>query len=142
MASVKDGDTVKVHYTGKLDDGTVFDSSVGGDPLEFTMGQGQLIEGFESTVLGMGVGESRTATMAAEQAYGPRHDDLLLTVPREELPPGLQPEVGRQLRSEQDDGQEMVMTVTGVSETEVTLDANHPLAGQALTFEIELVEIA
>jgi peptidylprolyl isomerase len=141
LASVKDGDTVKVHYTGKLDDGTVFDSSDGGDPLEFTMGQGQLIAGFEDAVTGMTVGDSKTVTLAAEEAYGEHDETMILTVPRSELPEDLEPEIGIQLRSVQDDGQEMVMAVTDISDDEVTLDANHPLAGQALTFEIEVVEI-
>jgi peptidylprolyl isomerase len=137
MSQVKDGDTVKVHYTGTLEDGTVFDSSDGRDPLEFTLGQGQLIAGFEKTVLGMTAGESRSVTIPAEEAYGPYRDEMVLAVPRSQFPPDMKPELGMQLQVGQDE-QTMVVTITGVSDEEVTLDANHPLAGKALTFSIEL----
>jgi len=135
-ALVKTGDTVIVQYTGKLADGTVFDTSVGGEPLEFTLGQGDVIAGFEQAVIGMKVGESKTFTIPADQAYGQRSDDLVFEIGRDELPASIDPEVGMQLQTSQG-----IVTITEVSETTVKLDANHPLAGQDLTFEIQLVEI-
>jgi len=137
----KTGDIVKVHYTGRLQDGTVFDTSVGSEPLEFTIGQGQLISGFEQAVIGMKVGESKTVTIPVDQAYGPRRDDMILVVEQDQLPEDLDPRVGMQLQMNQGDGEIMIVTITEVSETTVTIDANHPLAGQDLTFEIELVGI-
>ena len=135
------GDTVKVHYTGKLADGTVFDTSVGGEPMEFTLGQGKVISGFEQAVIGMQVGESKTFTIPADQAYGQRRDDMIFEVGRDELPPDIDPEIGMQLQMNQGDGGVTIVTITEVSETTVKIDANHPLAGQDLTFDIELVEI-
>lgn len=140
-ASAKDGDTVRVHYTGELDDGTEFDTSTGGDPLEFTIGSGQLIPGFDQAVVGMSPGESKTVIIPAEEAYGPHRDELVQVVDRSELPADLEPEVGQQLQRRQEDGRIAVFTVIDVSESTVTLDANHRLAGQDLTFHIELVEI-
>ena len=141
VQQAKTGDTVKVHYTGKLEDGSVFDTSVGSEPLEFTVGDGQIISGFEQAVIGMQVGESKTVTIPVDQAYGPRRDDMVLEVNRDELPEGLKPEIGMQLQMNQGDGSLLIVTVTEVSETTIKLDANHPLAGQALTFDIELIEI-
>ena len=135
------GDVVQVHYTGKLADGTVFGSSVGREPLEFTLGAGQMIPGFEQAVLGMKVGESKIVTIPANEAYGPRLDDLILEVPRENLPSGKTPEVGQQLGMNRPDGGVSTGTITGVSDNTVTIDTNHPLAGEDLTFEIELVKI-
>lgn len=140
-ARAKDSDTVKVHYTGTLDDGTVFDTSVEREPLEFTLGEGMLIPGFEEAVKGMQVGQSKTVTIPAEEAYGPHLDDLILVIERNQLPEELDPEVGQILEATQEDGRIGVVTVTDVSETTITVDANHPLAGKDLTFEIELVEI-
>ncbi len=140
-AQAKNGDTVQVHYTGKLADGTVFDSSVERDPLEFTLGAGQMIPGFEKAVLGMKVGGKKTVTIPADEAYGPHRDELMLEVPREKLPSGLTPQVGQQLQMTRPDGGMIVVTITKVSDTTVTIDANHPLAGKDLTFEIELVKI-
>lgn len=137
----KTGDTVKVHYTGRLQDGTVFDTSVGSEPLELTLGQNQIIPGFEQAVIGMQVGEFKTVTIPVDQAYGPRRDDMILEVERAELPENLEPEVGMQLQTNQGDGEIMIVTITEVSETTIKIDANHPLAGQDLTFDIELVEI-
>ena len=137
----KTGDTVKVHYTGTLEDDTVFDTSAGGEPLAFTLGQGLVIPGFEQAVTGMKVGESKTVDIPVEQAYGPYRDDLILVVERDQLPEDLEIEVGQQLQMSQEDGSYIVVTITEVSETTITIDANHPLAGQNLTFEIELVEI-
>ncbi len=141
MAEAKHGDTVKVHYTGKLEDGTVFDTSVDHDPLQFTIGEGQIIPGFEQAVVGMNPGESKTIKVTADDAYGLHHEEMVLVVDRNQLPADLNPEVGQQLQSRQPDGQTIVVTVTDVSESSVTLDANHPLAGKDLTFEIQLVEI-
>ncbi len=137
----KDGNAVKVHYTGTLEDGTTFDTSVGREPLEFTLGAGQMIPGFEKAVYGLKVGESKTVTIPAEEAYGPHRDDLVIVVEREQLPAGLEPEIGQQLQMQQTDGRTTVVIVTDVSETTITVDANHTLAGKALTFEIELVEM-
>ena len=140
-AIAKTGDTVKVHYTGKLADGTVFDTSAGSEPLEFTLGQGKVITGFEEAVLGMQVGESKTVIIPVDEAYGPRRDDMILEVSRDELPDDLEPEVGMQLQSSQPDGSVIIFTITEVSDTTIKVDGNHPLAGQDLTFVIELVEI-
>ncbi len=140
-AVATDGDTVKVHYTGRLTDGTVFDTSVGSDPLEFTLGQGQTILGFEQAVIGMQVGETKTVTIPADQAYGPHREDMILEVSKDELPEELEPEVGMQLQMNQGDGGITIVTITEVSETTIRIDANHPLAGQDLTFNIELVDI-
>jgi FKBP-type peptidyl-prolyl cis-trans isomerase 2 len=141
IQQAKTGDTVKVHYTGRLQDGTVFDTSVGSEPLEFTLGQGQVIPGFEQAVIGMQVGESKTVTIPVDQAYGPRRDDMILEVNRDELPDDLEPTVGMQLQMNQGDGGIVIVTITEVSETTIKVDANHPLAGQDLTFDIELVDI-
>ena len=140
-AQAKNGDTVQVNYTGKLAEGTVFDSSVGREPLEFTLGAGQMITGFEKAVLGMKVGEKKTVTIPVDEAYGPRRDDLVGELPREKLPSGLTPEVGQQLQMTRPDGGTIIATITNVSDNTVTIDANPPLAGKDLTFEIELVKI-
>jgi peptidylprolyl isomerase len=140
-AQAKDGDTVKVQYTGTLEDGSIFDTSVGGEPLEFTLGQGQLIPGFEKAVIGMKVGESKTVNIPVDDAYGPYRDDLVAVVGRENLPEGMNPVVGQQLQITQADGSAIVVTVIKVSETTITIDANHPLVGKNLIFEITLVEI-
>jgi peptidylprolyl isomerase len=141
MAQAKNGDTVTVHYTGRLDDGTVFDSSVNQDPLQFTLGEGLLIPGFEQVVLGMSAGESKTAKVSADQAYGPHREEMVVEIDRQEFPPHFQPEVGQQLQIPQSDGRTTRLIVTDVSEQKVTLDANHPLAGRDLTFDIHLLEI-
>jgi len=141
MVQVKHGDTVKVHYTGKLDDGTVFDTSADRDPLQFTVGGGQVISGFENAVLGIDPGESKTVKIPSDEAYGPYRDEMVMVIPRDQLPDHVKPEVHQQLQIVQEDGHAFVVQVTEVSEETVTLDANHPLAGQDLTFEIELVEI-
>ena len=139
MAS--DGDAVRVHYTGTLEDGTTFDTSIGSDPLEFTLGEGSMIPGFEQAVYGLKVGQSKTVTIPAEEAYGPHRDDLVIVVEREQLPADLDPKVDQQLPMQQTDGRTAVVIVTDVSETTITVDANHLLAGKDLIFEIELVEI-
>lgn len=141
MGQAKSGDTVKIHYTGTLEDGTEFDSSAGREPLEFTLGSGQVIAGFDNAVDGMAKGDSKTVTIAAEDAYGERHDQLIQEVPKSALPDEMEPAIGMQLQSQSPDGQVMNMTVTEVADETITVDANHPLAGKPLTFAIELVEI-
>jgi peptidylprolyl isomerase len=141
MSQAKSGDTVKIHYTGTLDDGSEFDSSAGREPLEFSLGSGQVIAGFDNVVDGMAVGESETVTIPPGEAYGERHEQLLQEVPKSSLPDEMKAEVGMQLQSQSPDGQIMNLVIAEVTEESVMLDANHPLAGQALTFAIELVEI-
>jgi FKBP-type peptidyl-prolyl cis-trans isomerase 2 len=141
MAQVKQGDTVRVHYTGKLADGTVFDTSLDREPLQCIIGQGDVILGFEQAVLGMNPGESKTVNISADEAYGPHREDMVMEVERKDLPAHLNLELGQRLASIQEDGKKIVFTITEVSETSVTLDANHPLAGQDLTFDIQLMEI-
>jgi peptidylprolyl isomerase len=141
MAQAQHGDTVKVHYTGKLDDGTVFDSSTDREPLEFTIGSGNIIPGFEKAVVGMSQGESKTEIIPTEQAYGPYVEEMVVTIDRQQMPAEIEPEVGQQLHIQQPDGQLLPVMITDVSDSTVTLDANHPLAGENLTFDIQLVEI-
>jgi len=141
MAQAQIGDMVKVHYTGRLADGTTFDTSMEREPLEFTLGEGELIPGFEQAVLGMVVGASRTTSIPAAQAYGPHHAERVIEVERHHLPPDLQPELGQQLQMTRPDGTQITVVVTTITETQVTLDANHPLAGRDLIFDIMLVEI-
>ncbi len=141
MTQAKSGDTVRIHYTGTLDDGTQFDSSAGREPLEFALGGGQVIPGFDSAVDGMNVGENKTVTIPPEQAYGQRHEQLVQQVSRDALPDDMEPAVGMQLQSQSPDGHVMNLVVTEVADDSITVDANHPLSGQALTFDIELVEI-
>lgn len=140
MAQAQAGDTVRVHYTGRLGDGTVFDSSQGSDPLEFTLGEGQVIAGFDRAVTGMSPGDTQTVTIPVNDAYGERRAEMVQTVGREQFPAHVEPEVGQQFQVT--NGQQMaVVTVTRVSADGVTLDGNHPLAGQDLTFDLSLVEI-
>lgn len=141
MPEAKKGDTVKVHYTGKLGDGTVFDTSADREPLEFIVGTGAVIPGFELAVIGLQPGESRETTIDADNAYGRRNGDLVTEVKREQLPQDLQVSVGQQLQVGMANGQNAIVLVTDVSDASITIDANHPLAGQDLTFSIELVEI-
>ena len=140
MSHAKPGDTVLLHYAGTLDDGSEFDSSRGRDPLEFTLGAGQVIPGFDEAVAGMRVGERKTVTIPADQAYGARQDELILAVPRTQVPPHIALEVGQELQLSQE-GHAFQVTVRELTDQEVVLDGNHPLAGQALTFALELVEI-
>ena len=142
MAQAKQGDTVKVNYTGKLQDGTIFDSSIGRHPMQFTVGKGQLISGFEKAVLGMAAGEKKTVVIPVAEAYGPRQDSAVVEVERKNLPPDLTVQLGQRLELTQEDDSTILVTVMGASETTLTLDANHPLAGKELTFEIELLSIA
>ncbi len=142
MSQAKSGDTVKIHYTGTLDDGTQFDSSAGRDPLEFELGSGQVILGFEKAVEGMAVGDSKSVRLEPDDAYGPRYDQLVQTVARSDLPDDLALSEGMALQSQNSAGQITRFTVMAVTEDTVTVDANHPLAGRALSFAIELVEIS
>ena len=141
MSQAKNGDMVKVHYTGKLDDGTVFDTSADREPLQFTIGEGQLITDFEQAVVGMAPGESKTVHIIAENAYGPHQEEMVMVVDRAEFPPDLEPKLDQRLQVHQSNGQVFAVTVTDVTESKVTLDANHPLAGKDLTFDLELAEI-
>ena len=141
MAAAKQGDTVKVHYRGTLSDDTQFDSSRGGEPLEFTIGQNMVIPGFEDGVLGMEVGQSKKVSIPANEAYGQYNNDLVAVVPRSQVHPELELEVGMPLHVRSAEGQIARAMVRDLTETDVTLDLNHPLAGQDLIFEIELVEI-
>ena len=139
MATAQDGDTVKVHYTGTLSDGTQFDSSAGRDPLEFTLGAGNVIAGFDDAARGMSVGEKKTVTIPAAQAYGEQRPELVQEIERSMLPEDLDVEIGTRLRTGGDEP--MIVVVTALSDSSVTLDGNHDLAGQDLTFAIELVGI-
>jgi peptidylprolyl isomerase len=142
MTTAKQGDTVHIHYSGALDDGTVFDSSAGRDPLSFTIGSGQVIPGFEEAVIGMAIDEKKNVTIPVDKAYGPRNEELIMTVPKEQVPPDLNPEVGQKLQMQGPNNTPVVVEVTEVAEEHIKLDANPPLAGKDLIFDIELVEIA
>ncbi|MCJ7515534.1 MAG: peptidylprolyl isomerase [Dehalococcoidia bacterium] len=138
----KSGDTVQVNYTGKLADGTVFDSSVGSEPYEFTLGMGQTIAGFDKAVIGMKVGDKKTVIIPADDAYGQHLDDMVIQVSRDRIRSDKEPQVGQILEATREDGQTVRFTIAAVSDNgTVTLDANHPLAGKDLTFDIELVKI-
>ncbi|TVR60763.1 MAG: peptidylprolyl isomerase [Gemmatimonadales bacterium] len=141
MSEATQGSTVHVHYTGRTEDGTVFDSSADRDPLSFELGSGRVIPGFESAVEGMQIGDEKTVTIPSTDAYGPRRDELIHEVGREQLPPDLSPEVGQHLHLRTPDGQTMQVQVVEVGDESIALDANHPLAGKDLTFEIELVGV-
>ncbi len=143
MTVAESGNTVKVHYTGKLkEDGTVFDSSLQrNEPLEFTLGQGSMIPGFESAVSGMKVGDTKVADIPVDNAYGERREDMVLEVPKKDVPENISPEVGQRLAVQQKDGQSIPVTVTQITDNSITLDANHPLADKDLVFEIELLEV-
>ena len=142
MSDAKEGDTVKVHYTGTLEDGTVFDSSRDHEPIEFTFGKGQIIKGFENAVLGMSIGETKTVRIPSNEAYGPRRDELLLKFNKTDFPPDIEPVKGLVLDLRNPDGRSLVARITEVSGDLVTLDANHPMSGKDLTFKIDLVEVA
>ena len=141
MSAAKSGDTVKVHYTGTLDDGRQFDSSVGRDPLEFTLGNQQVIAGFESAIEGMAPGDTKTVIIEPEDAYGPHNPSQVQTVTRDRFPSDIDVEVGMQFSAANDGGQTLSVTVVEVTDDEVTVDANHALAGQRLTFALELVSV-
>jgi peptidylprolyl isomerase len=141
MTQVKSGDTVRIHYTGTLTDGTTFDSSEGRDPLEFVVGSGQIIPGLDKAMPGMAVGEKKVVEIPCAEAYGDVNPENRQAVPREHIPADIPVEVGLQLQMQSPEGQVIPVTVIDVTEAEVTLDANHMLAGKDLTFAVELVEI-
>ncbi|MCP4581673.1 MAG: peptidylprolyl isomerase [candidate division Zixibacteria bacterium] len=141
MSQAKDKDKVKVHYTGKLEDGTVFDSSIDREPLEFTLGENQVIPGFDQGVIGMAIGDSKTLNIPPENAYGPTREDMIVEIKKEQIPKDIEATVGSKLQIQQPDGQAIPVTIVGATDDTVTIDANHPLAGKTLVFEIELVEI-
>jgi peptidylprolyl isomerase len=135
------GDTIKVHYTGKLEDGNVFDTSKEGDPLEFVIGAGNLLKDFEDATVGLVEGQSTTVQIPADNAYGPYREDLLLVVPKDQVPPEVEQVVGGTLFIECEDGVMLPVTIKDIAEETITLDSNHQLAGKDLIFDIELVEI-
>jgi peptidylprolyl isomerase len=141
MTAAKNGDSVKVHYTGTLEDGSTFDSSRGVEPLEFTLGSGQVIAGFDEAVVGMKPGEQKNVTVPADKAYGERHEEMVITVPRAQFPAHITPEVGQQLQLAGPNNQPILVRVVSLDEDSVQLDANPPLAGLDLTFDLELVSI-
>ena len=141
MSKVKNGDSVKVHYTGQLINGDVFDTSKDRQPLEFEIGSGKVIPGFEKGIIDMEVGESKRITIAPEEAYGPRREELVVNVMKSDFPDHITPSVGQQLQMRQQDGSSVNVFIIDIDENNVTLDANHPLAGYTLYFDVELVEI-
>ncbi|GEP91941.1 peptidylprolyl isomerase [Chitinophaga terrae (ex Kim and Jung 2007)] len=141
MQTVKNGDTVKVHYHGRLTNGTTFDSSEGRDPLEFKVGAGMVIKGFENGVLEMKVGDKKTIHIPVDQAYGPKSEEMIIEFPKENMPPDMNPQIGDELQMSNPQGQVFLVKVVGISDAAITLDANHALAGEDLIFDLELVEI-
>ncbi|MBA3002385.1 MAG: peptidylprolyl isomerase [Desulfurivibrio sp.] len=142
MSQAKKGDSVKIHYTGTLEDGTVFDSSAGRDPLVFTIGGGQVIVGFDEAVQGMAIGDKKKVAIPSHKAYGEKNEELVIQVPRDQVPPDLNPEVDQKLQMGGPNGELVVVTVVEVTDEVVILDANPPLAGKDLIFDLELVEIS
>lgn len=141
MARAKEGDEVRVHYTGKLEDGTVFDTSQEGEPLSFTIGEDRVIPGFEEAVVGMEPGDSKTQTIEPENAYGEHREDMVMELDKGQIPDEVEPQVGQQLQLRLENGQTVPVLITALGEDTVTIDANHPLAGRTLTFEIELIDV-
>ncbi|MBU8934992.1 MAG: peptidylprolyl isomerase [candidate division Zixibacteria bacterium] len=141
MSFAADGNNIKVHYTGKLEDGTIFDSSKDRDPLEVKLGTNAVIPGFEKGLVGMEVGEKKTITISPEEAYGVRRDDLSMEANKSDFPDDITPEVGLQLAMQRPDGQNMPVTIVKIEDDKITLDANHPLAGKTLIFEVEMMEV-
>ncbi len=141
MNQAKNGDTVKVNYTGRLSDGTVFDSTDNREPLQFKLGEDRLITGFEEAVMGMTPGESKTVELPPDEAYGPRRDEMVVEIDRGNIPDEMDPKVGQRLQLQRRDGQPVEATVTQVTASNVIVDANHPLAGCRLTFEIQLLDV-
>lgn len=141
MSVASKGNAVKVHYTGRLSDGTVFDSSANRDPLGFTLGDGNMIKGFDAAVYGMGVGEEKSITIPCIEAYGEKREDMMLEIPIAQVPAHINPEIGMELSLQNQAGQPVPVKVAHIDEEKITLDANHPLAGQDLIFDIKLVEI-
>jgi len=141
VEKAENGDTVRLNYTGKFEDGTIFDSSKDREPIEFVIGAGMVIPGLEKGVIGMAVTETKTITIPMEEAYGPRRSEMIMNAPKDQFPQDMEFEVGRQLESRQPDGRVMYATIVEIAEDTVTLDTNHPLAGKTLIFEVELMEI-
>lgn len=141
MAQANKGDNVQVHYTGTLEDGTVFDTSVEREPLSFKLGDGMVIAGFEKAVLGMNEGDTKTVEITPEEGYGEYHEEMTITVPRSQLPPEITPEVGMMLQVRTEDGSAQHVVIKELSEEELVLDGNHPLAGKTLNFELTLVKV-
>lgn len=141
MRQAKNGDAVKVHYTGKTEDGDVFDSSRGGDPFQFTIGGGETMSGIENSVIGMEVGDKKRIRLSSDEAFGPRREELVVEVKKEELPSDVIPVIGQRLQIRQEDDNPVVVTITNMNDAVVTLDANHPLAGRTVVYDLELVEI-
>lgn len=141
MAQAKSGDTVKVHYTGKLNDGTVFDSSVEREPLEVTIGAGQVIPGFEKGIIGMAPGETKSISIGKDEAYGEHRQELTMEVNKSDFPESITPEIGQMLQMKNPNGDLIRVVVSEIKDDTVTIDANHPLAGKDLTFDLELVSI-
>jgi FKBP-type peptidyl-prolyl cis-trans isomerase 2 len=141
MQAVKNGDTVRVHYHGKLTNGTTFDSSEGREPLEFQVGAGMVIKGFDNGVVDMKVGDKRTLEIPVDEAYGPKNAELIMEFPKSNIPADLNPQVGMELQMSNPEGQVFRVKVDAIGDDSITLDANHPLAGEALIFDVELVEI-
>jgi len=141
MQQVKAGDTVKVHYHGRLTDGTTFDSSEGREPLEFEVGSGMVIKGFDDGLMGMAVGQKKTIQIPVEEAYGPKDPQMVMDFPRDRFPPDMNPEIGMRLNMSNGSGQQIPVVIVEVQPDVVILDANHPLAGEELIFDLELVDI-
>lgn len=141
MTQAQTGNTVKLHVTGKLEDGTVFATSADSKPIEFTLGEGQVLPGVEEAAEGMAVGESKMVKLQPEQAYGPRRDDLTQEIPRDKLPADMSPEVGQRLQIQQATGETVSASVAAITDEAITVDANHPLAGQDIILDLEMVEI-
>ncbi len=141
MREVRNGDTIKVHYRGRLEDGTVFDSSEGREPLQFEVGGGMVIPGFDSGVLGMTVGQKKTITIPVDEAYGPVQEEMYMEFPKDRFPEDMNPEVGMSLNMSNGSGQAIPVVIAEILDEVVILDANHPLAGEDLTFDLELVDI-
>lgn len=139
--TVKNGDKIKVHYTGKFEDGDVFDSSEGKEPLEFTVGEGIVVKGFDAAVLGMEIGETKTVTIQPEEAYGAKSDEMIVEIPREEFGADFTADLGEKLLIQLGDGNEIPVEITEINDKIVKLDANHPLAGKTLVFTINVVEV-
>lgn len=142
MAQAKNGSTVTVNYTGRLEDGSVFDETQNKEPLRFVLGKDRLIKGFEQAVVGMSPGESKTVKLPPEDAYGPKRDEMLVSVDRGKIPQDVQPQVGQRVELKQQDGSPIGATVTEVTDSTIVVDANHPLAGHSLTFDISMVEVS
>jgi FKBP-type peptidyl-prolyl cis-trans isomerase 2 len=141
MTAVAAGSKIKVHYTGTFDDGVVFDSSRQADPFEFEVGSGQVIPGFDNAVIGMKAGESRQVRLEEEDAYGPYNEEMVFDADPSQFEAGLTPEVGQQFQTQMEDGTPLLLRVKAVSDGKITLDANHPMAGKALNFDLEIVAV-